>query len=408
MTWGYSNCPFALALPTERTEAVLHGMTEAFHFFGCVPHEVWWDNPKTVVPFLFKGRQRVLHERYRALASHYNFEPLFCLVRRPQEKPRVEGRVQFLQQDWCTPVPRVQDLAELNAHLRQCCLRDRQRTQAGQSEMIGQRFERDSDKALSLPSRRFDACLQRPGRVDKYQTVRFDGNAYSVPRRFAFQTVTVKGYVDHVAVVSAGQVVAQHRRSYGSGLQLLDPLHYLATLGRRPAALDHANLYRHWELPAVFGQLRTDLEQQHGNAAGARQFIRVLQLLAEHPLERVQKAIEHSQSAEGYQVDRIVECTRRGAERAAAVDLSALPVNVRSLQVPLPNLRQFDVLLSREEVNDERSECAVGEGQPEASASAGHACRVREAGPGGGDCQRELRAVSAAADRAGDGKAKKL
>jgi transposase len=403
MTWGYSNCPFALALPTERTEAILHGMTEAFHFFGCVPREVWWDNPKTVAPFLCKGRQRVLHERYRALASHYNFEPLFCLVRRPQEKPRVEGRVQFLQQDWCTPVPKVQDLAELNAHLHQCCLRDRERTQAGQTETIGQRFERDSDKALSLPRHRFDACLQRPGRVDKYQTVRFDSNAYSVPRMFAFQTVTIKAYVEHVEVVSAGQVIARHQRSYGSGLQILDPLHYLATLGRRPAALDHANVYRRWELPAVFGQLRADLERQHGSAAGARQFIRVLQLLAEHPLERVQRAIEQSQRAEGFQVDRIVERTSRraGTDRATVADLSALPASVRSLQVPLPNLHQFDVLLSREEVNDESNECVVGEIQLEAPPSAGHACRVREAGPGGGDCQRGLRAVPAAADRAG-------
>jgi hypothetical protein len=47
-----------------------------------------------VAPHLFKGRQRLINERYQALASHYNFEPLFCLVRRPQEKPRVEGRVQ--------------------------------------------------------------------------------------------------------------------------------------------------------------------------------------------------------------------------------------------------------------------------------------------------------------------------
>jgi transposase len=52
MTWGYSNCPFALALPTERTEAILHGMVEAFAFYGCVAREVWWDNPKTVAPQL--------------------------------------------------------------------------------------------------------------------------------------------------------------------------------------------------------------------------------------------------------------------------------------------------------------------------------------------------------------------
>jgi transposase len=67
VTWAYSNCPFAIALPTERTEAILHGMVEAFTFFGCVPRQVWWDNPKTVVPHLLKGRslKRIRSERLR-------------------------------------------------------------------------------------------------------------------------------------------------------------------------------------------------------------------------------------------------------------------------------------------------------------------------------------------------------
>ena len=73
-TWAYSNCPFALALPTERTEAILHGMVEAFAFFGCVPREVWWDNPTTVATQIFQGRERRLHPRYAALASHYTFD----------------------------------------------------------------------------------------------------------------------------------------------------------------------------------------------------------------------------------------------------------------------------------------------------------------------------------------------
>ena len=173
-TWGYSNCPFALALPTERTEAVLQGLVEAFTFFQCVPREVWWDNPKTVVPHLLKGRSRQLNHRYAALASHYNFEPLFCLVRQPQEKPRVEGRVQFLQRDWATPVPRVRDFAELNGRLRARCLRDRERTQAGRQETIGQRFDREQSAALPLPLRPFDPCIHQTAKVDKYQTVRFD------------------------------------------------------------------------------------------------------------------------------------------------------------------------------------------------------------------------------------------
>ena len=319
-TWAYSNCPFAIALPSERTEAVLHGLVQAFSFFQAVPRELWWDNPKTVAPFIFKGRTRGLHQRYAALASHYRFEPLFCLVRQPQEKPRVEGRVQFCQQDWATPVPVAKDLSELNAHLHGCGLRDRDRTQANQTESIGQRFERERAAALPLPSRPFDACVLQPAQVDKYQTVHFDRNRYSVPRLWAFRAVTVKGYVDQVVIVAEDQVIARHPRRYERGQLILDPLHYLAVLGRKPAALDHSNVFRHWELPPIFDELRRGLEAEHGGPSGGRQFIRVLQLLARHPIERVQRAVEMSRTSSGFDVAAILRrtpCAQRALSASA-------------------------------------------------------------------------------------------
>ena len=106
--------------------------------------------------------------------------------------------------------------------------------------------------------------MTQPAEVDKYQTVRFDRNRYSVPRTCAFRTVTVKGYIDRVEVVERGQVVARHARSYGRDQQVLDPLHYLATLERRPAALDHAPVMRDWQLPESFTRLRKALETRHG------------------------------------------------------------------------------------------------------------------------------------------------
>lgn len=106
--------------------------------------------------------------------------------------------------------------------------------------------------------------------------------SYSVPREAAFKTVTVKGYVDHVEIVHDNQVVAAHDRSYQPGDQVLDPLHYLVTLSRRPAALDHSNVYRDWKLPSVFRELRSRLEDRHGPRRGVRQYVRVLQLLCEH------------------------------------------------------------------------------------------------------------------------------
>ena len=347
-TWSYSHAPFAMAMPTERIEAVLAGMVAAFEFFGCVPREVWWDNPKTVVKTILKGRQREMNPAYAALASHYTFEPLFCMPARGNEKPHTENRVYDLQRRWATPVPQVKDVDDLNAHLLRCCLAEWARTVAGQTETIGQRFERDRGHALALPPQPFDPCVQRPRKVDKYQTMAFDRNRYSVPRRWAYETVTVKGYVDQVTIVAAGQVVARHRRSYDRGQQILDPLHYLAILGRRPAALDHAGVYRNWRLPADFSDLRTHLEARHGPGAGARQYIRVLQLLAEHPLTRVRRAVADCR----WKGLLDAESIRRRTERLAARDRpQPVPLEglvdhpITQVEVPRPNLSRFNQLL---------------------------------------------------------------
>jgi transposase len=340
--WAYSNYPFALAVPTERTEAILAGMVAAFDFFGRVPREVWWDNPTTVVAQIFKGRERRPNEHYTALASHYAFEALFCMPARGNEKPYAETRVRVLQRQWATPVPRFADLAALNAYLRQRCTAEVSRTVAGYDESIGQRFSRDQAAARPLPAHPFDPCLSQAAQVDKYQTVRFDHNRYSVPRACAYRAVTVKGYVDRVEVVDRGQVVARHARSYGRDEQVLDPLHYLAALGRRPAALDHAPVLRNWQLPESFTRLRQALETRHGQSPGGRHYARVLQLLAEHPKDRVQQAVEACLRRDELHAERIGAETRRLAGVAGETPVTPLG----QFQVPPPDLGCFDQLLS--------------------------------------------------------------
>ncbi len=402
VTWSYSNCPFAIALPTERTEAILHGLVEAFVFFGCVPRELWWDNPRTVATQLFRGRDRTSHPRYAALASHYTFAPKFCLPAKGNEKPKVEHRVFDLQRRWATPVPRVADLGGLNAHLLRCCLAERASVSGANAEPVGARFERDRAAALPAPQGRFDACVLQPGQVDKYQTVRFDGNAYSVPRRWAFRLVTVKGYVDRVEVVAGGEVVARHARSYGKGERVLDPLHYLVTLERRPAALDHAPVYRDWQLPPAFAELRRCLERQFGQRAGARQFIRVLQLLARHPLARVEQAIGRCRGGGADAAAVAAEVERLTRDAAVPSDigtsLNDMPMStdaarLAGVHVPVPDLNRFNRLLPQTSKGDPVHDATDGPaaaGQPQAPEAADRAGRVREAGPRGGGEQRAL------------------
>ncbi len=403
VTWSYSNCPFAIALPTERTEALLYGLVEAFVFFGCVPRELWWDNPRTVVTQLFRGRDRTLHPRYAALASHYTFAPKFCLPAKGNEKPRVEHRVFDLQRRWATPVPRVDDLGGLNAHLLRCCLAERASVSAAHTEPVGARFERDRAAALPTPQGRFDACVVQPAQADKYQTVRFDSNAYSVPRRWAFRPVMVKGYVDQVAVVGDGVVVARHARSYGKGERVLDPLHYLVTLERRPAALDHAPVYRDWQLPAAFVELRRLLERRFGARAGTRQFIRVLQLLAQHPLTRIEQAIGHCRDGGVVDAGSVAAEVERLARDAILPSDSGMSPNdigmsldiarLASMRVPAPDLDRFNDLLPQTWKGDFCHDATDGPalaGQSQAPEAADGAGRVREASPRGGGEQPAL------------------
>ena len=352
-TWAYSNAPFVLALPFERTEAILHGMVAAFDFFGCVPVEVWWDNPKTVATLILQGRERQLHPRYAALAAHYAFEPHFCMPARGNEKPDAESTVKAVQRRFATPVPRVAGFDELNTLLLNCCEAERLRTVHSLSGpfVIGDRFAADRTAAGPLPAHRFDPCVIRhAAAVDKYQTVVHDTNRYSVPRRFAFQAVTVKGYVDRIVIVSGGQVVARHTRSHRRHEMVLDPLHYLATLDRKPGALEHAPVFRDRELPACFASFRAALEREYGVTAGGRRFVKVLQLLVEHPSARVRDAIESCLRHEQISA----EAAARRVQVLAAIVTPAAAGTAASPggHVPLPDLSRFDQLLGGHTISE--------------------------------------------------------
>jgi transposase len=364
VTWSFSHLPFMMALPTQRTEAILHGMVLALEFFGCVPREIWWDNPTTVATEILVGRARTLNRNYAALASHYRFQPLFCMPARGQEKSDVESAVRGLQKRYRTPVPVMADMAAFNAYLLERCREERERIVSGQTRSIAENFDLEKAGALLLPAHRFDPCIQRVGVVDKYQTVQLETNRYSVPRGVAFNPVTIKVYVDRVDVVQGDRILASHARSYGRNESILDPLHYLAALSRKPACLDHSGVFRSWKLPGVFADLRGTLEREHGARGGGRHYIRVLQLLMDHPVQRIAQAIEQCRGRQCLTAEIISAKARAlaagpaplinspsalaGADSAgdqAAPSILESDV-VRRVTVPPVDLRRFDQLLN--------------------------------------------------------------
>lgn len=448
LVWSCSNAPFAMALPTERTESILEGMQQGFEFFGCVPREVWWDNPKTVAEELLIGRDRRMNPRYAAFASHYAFEPLFCMPASGNEKPVVENRVKTLQRRWSTPVPTAKSMDELNVSLRQCCVNDQSRpataagvnattretmaceetiaeTSAPAKLTIADVLKLDIRQSAALPRHPFEACVRSPVTVDKYQMVRFDKVGYSVPRPMAFKTVTVKGFINHVEVIHNEKLVATHVRSYADGSEILDPRHYLITLIRRPGALDHSNVYRDWVLPECFADLRSRLEQRYGARSGVRHFARVLQLLGHYSVPQVATVIEQlrdSGTADADHIIRRVESSSTRQQNSLQADLHGLVrSDVTNVKVPNPGLTHFDSLLasasvmkadlsqgnSHGQTNDSSNTVRIGrrhaaaEIQSEATEIADDRTRIREAGARSVIVESDVRAVSAETDGTG-------
>lgn len=346
LVWSYSHYPFMIALPNERWESILHGTICAFEFFGAIPRELWWDNPKTVAQLVLRGRERQANPHYLQLASHYCFAPKFCMPAKGQEKSDVERTVFALQRRFATPVPRVADLDELNRHLLHCCLKERERTVRGREQTIGQMFQQDVAAAAPLPCRPFDGCVVHERQADKYQCVTFEEVRYSVPRQAAFCPVTLKAYPDQVVLVREGQVIAKHPRCRKAGEKVMNPMHFLETLERKPAYLEKTRLFAELKLPAAFAELRRQLEGQWGEREGKRQYIQTLQLLGTYGQERLTVAVQASLGVR--QLRAGVIRVRLEVEVAASGE-SGEPgaVNHRvSVEVPPPDLGRFNQLLS--------------------------------------------------------------
>ena len=131
------------------------------------------------------------------------------------DKGKVEGLVKYTQRTFMTPLPHAASFAALNVALAERC-RARQSERAGrQEETIGERLVRDLAALRGIPQGLFEACEKKPAKVSSTGLVRYRMNDYSVPTRFAFQNVIVKGFVDEVVIVAGAEIIARHERIYG-------------------------------------------------------------------------------------------------------------------------------------------------------------------------------------------------
>lgn len=346
----YSRRRFVMAFPTQRQEAFFWGHVQAFAHFGGIPQRISYDNLKSAVQRILRGRNRKEQESFARLRSHYLFESRYCTPGAGHEKGGVESDVGDVRRNFLTPLPQVADFSELNQLLLAACLADDERHPDRATQSRAQLWEAERPHLTPLPAHAFACCVSRQVTLNGYSQVTFETNRYSVPGHLARKQMVLRAYPFHIEIVADNQVIASHVRCYDRQQEILDPLHYLPLLAQRPGAFEHALPLRRWreEWPPAYEALLTGLRHQSDSESQAvRSFVQVLEMHRSYAADAVQAAVEAA-VAEGlvsvagvrFCLDRLLDVT----PSLPPLDLSPRPQLVL-VEEGLPSLANYDRFL---------------------------------------------------------------
>ena len=164
----------------------------------------------------------------------------FCNPASGNEKGLVEGLVGYSRRNTCVPVPRVDTMEELNRMFREKCQNYLSHQIRGKEASVGTMFAREKALLYPLPGYPFDPCKRASGRVDRFCTVRFDTNNYSVPAAYCGREVSIKAGPEAVSIYYEGQRIARHRRCLERKQNIYALEHYLPLLEKKGRAIFYA------------------------------------------------------------------------------------------------------------------------------------------------------------------------
>ncbi len=150
----------------------------------------------------------------------------------------------------------------------------------------------------------------------------------------------VRAYADRIVVRCAGEVVAEHVRSFGRGRTIYDPWHYLPVLARKPGSLRNGAPFQDWTLPPALTRLRKKLGR--GDEAD-RRFVRVLAAVLVDGLDEVDDAVREALDAGAASDEVILNILARRREPPAPQPITTCEALVLR-HPPIADCARYDLL----------------------------------------------------------------
>lgn len=216
MVMGFSRKKFIMITSDRSQETLFQCMIEAFKFYGGLPHEILFDNMKTVVNHAKSSfAQTVFNDRFEPFAKDMGFIPVACRPYRPQTKGKAEALAKLMNRlkayneefdTWDDLIAISNEfLADINQEISQGC-----------DDIPDELFKKEKEYLLPLPHMELlNSYISRQEEktypVNRESMIKYEGRKYSVPTRYIGERMTVtKEDNDTLSIYYNKQLVVCH------------------------------------------------------------------------------------------------------------------------------------------------------------------------------------------------------
>jgi transposase len=332
-----------VAYPSQGHEMLFDAHTQSLAGLGGVARRGIYDNMRTAVDKVGKGKQRLVNGRFAAMCAHYLIDADFCNVAAGWEKGRVEKDVQDNRRGiWQDALAeRFAGFADLNAWLAARCKAAWQSSKhpdfPGMS--IAEAHEHEQPHLMPMPSR-FDGYAEIVARVSSTCLITAKRNRYSVPCELAGHRVSVRLYPQRIVVCADQHIVAEHARSPDRDQILYDWRHYIPLLERKPGALRNGAPFA--DMPAPLVTLKHALLR---HAGGDRVMAKVLAAVPTFGLDAVLVAVELVIESGAISADHVLNVLARLCQ---APEVGSVETTLQLTEEPTADPDRYDRLHDQE------------------------------------------------------------
>lgn len=236
-TPAYSNYRYAFIYSRQDTLAFMESHTLFFQEIGGVYQEMVYDNMRVAVAKFVGRHEKEPTAALLSLRGHYHFTHRFANCYRGNEKGHVERSVEYVRRKAFAPKDDFASIAEAQEWLDSTLKKLNATTQQGKGKSADELMIEEKEALSKHPCSVMICSEQLQSRTDKYSTISYQGNRYSVPDHLVGQFVDVSIRSREVHIYSLNKRVAIHNRSYKPHDWVIEIEHYLDSFKKKPGAL---------------------------------------------------------------------------------------------------------------------------------------------------------------------------